>query len=189
MNHRRIPASSAVAAPMARLSAQARANTSSQGNPDATSPPQLLSLVQETWKPIRHMLSQPSARSRSSYSMEPTAPMRILRPVLIESIERAFVESRFAEPRHAMHVCVHANGKVYVSELALHVSNEGFSVFSMECNGTPERPSYGMPVPETWSRAEFAEWVRSRPDLYATPIIEQLLHKADRKNIRIHLVD
>jgi hypothetical protein len=115
--------------------------------------------------------------------------MRIVRQVLIEAIERAFVESRFAEPRRAAHVCVHANGKVYVSELALHVTNEGFSVFSLECNGTPERPSHGMPVPETWSRSEFAEWVRSRPDLYATPIIEQLLHKADRKNIRILLVD
>ncbi len=137
------------------------------------------------------MLQQTAARSRSSYSMEPTAPapLHILRTVLTEAIERAFVESRFAEPRRPMHVCVHANGKVFVAQLALHVTNEGFSIFSLECNGAPDRPLYGSPVPDSWSRAEFAEWVRSRPDLYAAPIIEQLLHKADRKNIRVLLVD
>jgi len=115
--------------------------------------------------------------------------MRILRQHLHEAIERAFTESRFSDPFRTMHVCVHANGKVFVAQLALHVTSEGFNVFSLECNGAPERPLYGATVPETWTRAEFAEWVRSRPDLYAGPIIEQLLHKADRKNIRILLVD
>ena len=115
--------------------------------------------------------------------------MRIQRSMLIEAIESAFVKSRFTEPPRPMQVCVHANGKVFVSELALHVTNDGFSVFSLECNGTPERPGYGEPVQETWSRSEFTDWVRSRPDLYTAPIIEQLLHKADRKNIRVLLVD
>ncbi len=137
------------------------------------------------------MHNQPAARSRSSYSMETTspAPLRIVERTLIDAIELAFVESRFSEPRRPVHVCVHANGKVFTSTLALHVTNEGFSIFSLECNGTPERPLHSTPVQETWSRPEFAAWVRSRPDLYATPIIEQLLHKADRKNIRILLVD
>lgn len=138
------------------------------------------------------MLTQTAARSRSAYpSMEPTAPapLRIQRSVLQGAIERAFVESRFSEPRRPMHVCVHANGNVFVAQLALHVTNEGFSIFSLECNGTPERPSQGTTVPETWTRAEFEGWVRSRPDLYAAPIIEQLLHKADRKNMRVLLVD
>ena len=137
------------------------------------------------------MLTQTASRPRPSYTMDQTAPapMRIMRQHLTEAIERAFTESRFAEPPCPMHVCVHGSGKVYVAQMALHVTNEGFSMFSLECNGAPERPLYGATVPETWSRAEFAEWVRSRPDLYATPIIEQLLHKADRKIIRILLVD
>ena len=137
------------------------------------------------------MLSQTASRPRPSYTMDQPAqaPMRIMRQHLMDAIERAFTESRFAEPPRPMHVCVHGSGKVYVAQMALHVTNEGFSLFSLECNGAPERPLYGATIPETWSRAEFAEWVCSRPDLYATPIIEQLLHKADRKNIRILLVD
>lgn len=137
------------------------------------------------------MQSQTAARSRSVYSMEPAtpAPMRISRQALSFLIEQAFVESRFSEPPRSTYVCVHANGKAFVSQLALHVTNEGFSIFSLECNGTPERPIHGAIIPETWSRSEYTEWVRSRSDLYATPIIEQLLHKADRKNIRILLVD
>ena len=137
------------------------------------------------------MQPQTASRPRPSYTMDQTtpAPMRILRQHLREAIEQAFTESRFSEPQRPMHICVHGNGKVYVSEMALHVTNDGFSLFSLECNGAPERPLYGTTVPETWTRAEFTEWVRSRPDLYAAPIIEQLLHKADRKNIRILLVD
>lgn len=137
------------------------------------------------------MLHQTTSRQRTSYPMDlpNQAPLRIDRQHLTEAIERAFTESRFAVPSRAMHVCVHGNGKVYVAQMALHVSHEGFSLFSLECNGAPERPLYGATVPETWTRAEFAEWVRTRPDLYAGPIIEQLLHKADRMNIRILLVD
>ena len=137
------------------------------------------------------MLTQTTARRRATYTMdEPAqAPMRVVRQHLKEAIERAFTESRFAVPPRPMHVCVHGSGKVYVAELALHVTNEGFSLFSLECNGAPERSNYATPVPETWSRTEYAEWVASRPDLYATPIMDQLLHKADRKNIRLLLVD
>jgi hypothetical protein len=138
-----------------------------------------------------HMLVRSTSipRSTSNMAHSPSAPLRIRRSDLHEAIERAFVESRFSEPRRPMHVCIHANGKVFVAQMALHVTNEGFSIFSLECNGTPERPFYAAAVPETWSRDEFAGWVRSRPDLYATPIIDQLLHKADRKNVRILLVD
>lgn len=137
------------------------------------------------------MQPQTASRPRPAYTMDQTAPapMRISRQQLTEAIERAFTESRFTEPQRPVHVCVHGNGKVYVSPMALHVTNDGFSLFSLECNGAPERPLYGATVPETWSRSEFADWVRSRPDLYAAPIIEQLLHKADRKNMRILLVD
>lgn len=137
------------------------------------------------------MLTQTALRTSSAFTHEPAAqtPMRIQRSALTEAIERAFIESRFSELRRPMQVCVHANGKVFVSQLALHVTNEGFSIFSLECNGTPERPVQGALLPETWTRAEFAAWVRSRPDLYAAPIIEQLLHKADRKNMRVLIVD
>lgn len=140
----------------------------------------------------RHaMHTQTASRPRPSHTMDQPAqaPMRIQRQHLVEAIERAFTESRFAEPPRPMHVCVHASGKVYVAQMALHVTNEGFNVFSLECNGTPERPQFGTPVPETWTRTDFAEWVRSRPDLYTAPIIEQLLHKADRKNMRVLLMD
>ncbi len=137
------------------------------------------------------MQPQTASRARPAYTMDQTAPapMRISRKHLREAIEQAFTESRFSEPQRPVHVCVHGNGRVYVSPMALHVTNDGFSIFSLECNGAPERPLYGATVPETWSRAEFAEWVRSRPDLYAAPIIEQLLHKADRKNMRVLLED
>ncbi len=137
------------------------------------------------------MLNQPTTRPRASYTMDhpTTAPVRIVRQHLTDAIERAFVESRFAVPARPMHVCVHGSGKVYVAQQALHVTDEGFSLFALECNGAPDRPAFGTTVPETWSRAEYGEWVRSRPDLYATPIIDQLLHKADRQNIRILLVD
>lgn len=137
------------------------------------------------------MQPQTASRPRPAYTMDQTAPapMRISRQRLTEAIERAFTESRFSEPPRSVHVCVHGNGKVYVSPMSLHVTSDGFSIFSLECNGAPDRPLFGATVPETWSRSEFAEWVRSRPDLYAAPIIEQLLHKADRKNMRILLVD
>ncbi len=137
------------------------------------------------------MQTQPTTRPRPTYTMDhpAPAPVRIVRQHLTEAIERAFVESRFAVPARPMHVCVHESGKVYVAQQALHVAKEGFSLFALECNGAPDRPTFCTPVPETWSRAEYGEWVRSRPDLYTGPIIEQFLHKADRQNIRILLVD
>ncbi len=151
----------------------------------------LLSLLLDIPETLPLMLTKPSTDQRTAQYMAPTtkSPLRIRRSDLETAIEQAFVESRFSNPQKSMHVCVHGNGRVFIAQLALHVTQEGFNVFSLECNGTPERPSSAAPVPETWSREEFTGWVRSRPDLYTAPLIEQLLHKADRKNIRIQLVD
>lgn len=120
---------------------------------------------------------------------EPPGSLRVHRASLVEAIHQAFVESRFSDPPQPKYVTIHADGKVFVSRSALHMSAQGFSVLAVECFGSPDVPANAMPTNAPWSREEFQEWVRSRNDLYLEPALDELNHQAAKKGLRITLLD
>lgn len=119
----------------------------------------------------------------------PAGVLRIDSKTLVDSIHRAFLDSRFSVPHGARYVNIHADGTVVVSRTGLSVHHSGSSIIALECLGAPEFPGHALSMAASWTHDEYLAWVSSRPDLYLEPILDELRHQAKRRGIQVELID
>jgi hypothetical protein len=116
-------------------------------------------------------------------------PLLVDRNALHSSIERAFVESRYARPPRPWLVDIYHDGAIVLTDPAMPPLHGVLPLLSVTCNGAPEQPSNAIPVDGVWSRAEFHEWVCTRTDLYLHPTLDVLFLRAHALGVELTLTD
>lgn len=121
----------------------------------------------------------------------PARPTHLIvdRRTLQDTIELAFVESRYAFPPRPWLVDVFHDGTVVLTDPAMPPLHGILPVISVACNGAPDMPANSVAVDGAWSPQEFREWISSRNDLYLTPMLDELYLRAHALGIDLVLTD